>query len=69
MQLKKLNTTLFHVRYNEKYYQDTISSKDFSKLGVLSTPLSFSFSPSSFPCFMPQLFPLYHWTYDWGAKG
>jgi len=34
MQLKKLNTALFPVRYNDKYYQDTIASKDFSKLGA-----------------------------------
>nr|CAB3473553.1 unnamed protein product [Digitaria exilis] len=33
MQLKKLNTALFPVRYNDKYYQDAIASKDFSKLG------------------------------------
>ncbi|CAD6230883.1 unnamed protein product [Miscanthus lutarioriparius] len=32
MQLKKLNTALFPVRYTEKYYQDAIASKDFSKL-------------------------------------
>ncbi|BAF05458.2 Os01g0610400 [Oryza sativa Japonica Group] len=35
MQLKKLNTALFPVRYNEKYYHDTIASKEFSKLGLL----------------------------------
>jgi hypothetical protein len=51
MQLKKLNTALFPVRYNEKYYQDAIASKDFSKLGAPSTPLSVS--PSSVPCSMP----------------
>jgi hypothetical protein len=38
MQLKKLNTALFPVRYNDKYYQDVISSKDFSKLGAHPTP-------------------------------
>uniref|UniRef100_A0A0D9V2T0 N-acetyltransferase domain-containing protein n=1 Tax=Leersia perrieri TaxID=77586 RepID=A0A0D9V2T0_9ORYZ len=36
MQLKKLNTALFPVRYNNKYYQDTIASKDFSKLAYYS---------------------------------
>lgn len=36
MQLKKLNTALFPVRYNEKYYQDAIASKDFSKLAYFS---------------------------------
>ncbi|PKI58227.1 hypothetical protein CRG98_021398 [Punica granatum] len=32
MQLKKLNTALFPVRYNDKYYADAISSGDFTKL-------------------------------------
>nr|AVY91634.1 N-alpha-acetyltransferase 50 [Saccharum hybrid cultivar SP80-3280] len=36
MQLNKLNTALFPVRYNEKYYQDAIASKDFSKLAYYS---------------------------------
>uniref|UniRef100_I1NPJ9 N-acetyltransferase domain-containing protein n=1 Tax=Oryza glaberrima TaxID=4538 RepID=I1NPJ9_ORYGL len=36
MQLKKLNTALFPVRYNEKYYHDTIASKEFSKLAYYS---------------------------------
>ncbi|KAK1665572.1 hypothetical protein QYE76_053731 [Lolium multiflorum] len=36
MQLKKLNTALFPVRYNDKYYQDAIASKDFSKLAYYS---------------------------------
>ncbi|XP_077211667.1 SOUL heme-binding family protein isoform X2 [Tasmannia lanceolata] len=33
MQLKKLNTALFPVRYNDKYYTDALSSGDFTKLG------------------------------------
>ncbi|KAK7839262.1 n-alpha-acetyltransferase 50 [Quercus suber] len=33
MQLKKLNTALFPVRYNDKYYADALSSADFTKLG------------------------------------
>ena len=33
MQLKKLNTALFPVRYNEKYYADALSSGEFTKLG------------------------------------
>jgi hypothetical protein len=33
MQLKKLNTALFPVRYNDKYYVDAIASNDFTKLG------------------------------------
>ncbi|KAL5977006.1 hypothetical protein ACLOJK_021344 [Asimina triloba] len=32
MQLKKLNTALFPVRYNDKYYADALSSGDFTKL-------------------------------------
>ncbi|KAL9233900.1 hypothetical protein vseg_008835 [Gypsophila vaccaria] len=32
MQLKKLNVTLFPVRYNDKYYSDALSSADFTKL-------------------------------------
>jgi hypothetical protein len=38
MQLKKLNTALFPVRYNDKYYADALASGDFTKLG-LYTPL------------------------------
>lgn len=37
MQLKKLNTALFPVRYNDKYYADALSSGDFTKLGTLRT--------------------------------
>lgn len=40
MQLKKLNTAIFPVRYNDKYYADALSSGDFSKLGFLLTPFS-----------------------------
>ncbi|EPS73274.1 hypothetical protein M569_01484 [Genlisea aurea] len=32
MQLKKLNTALFPVRYNDKYYADALASGEFSKL-------------------------------------
>ncbi|KAL2897752.1 N-alpha-acetyltransferase 50 [Bienertia sinuspersici] len=32
MQLKKLNVTLFPVRYNDKYYVDALASGDFTKL-------------------------------------
>ncbi|XP_075642612.1 uncharacterized protein LOC142613971 [Castanea sativa] len=32
MQLKKLNTALFPVRYNDKYYADALASADFTKL-------------------------------------
>ncbi|GFS35352.1 acyl-CoA N-acyltransferases (NAT) superfamily protein [Actinidia rufa] len=32
MQLKKLNTTLFPVRYNDKYYAVALASADFTKL-------------------------------------
>ncbi|KAF8048810.1 hypothetical protein N665_2396s0002 [Sinapis alba] len=36
MQLKKLNTVLFPVGYNDKYYADTISSGEFTKLAYYS---------------------------------
>ncbi|CAN6464273.1 unnamed protein product [Victoria cruziana] len=36
MQLKKLNTALFPVRYNDKYYADALSSGEFSKLAYYS---------------------------------
>lgn len=35
MQLKKLNTALFPVRYNEKYYADALASGEFTKLGLI----------------------------------
>ncbi|KAL3645576.1 hypothetical protein CASFOL_010756 [Castilleja foliolosa] len=38
MQLKKLNTTLFPVRYNDKYYADVLASGEFTKLGILVLP-------------------------------
>ncbi|KAK6912656.1 GNAT domain [Dillenia turbinata] len=36
MQLKKLNTVLFPVRYNDKYYTDALSSGEFTKLAYYS---------------------------------
>jgi len=36
MQLKKLNSVLFPVRYNDKYYADGIASGEFTKLGSSS---------------------------------
>ncbi|XP_042511403.1 N-alpha-acetyltransferase 50-like [Macadamia integrifolia] len=36
MQLKKLNTALFPVRYNEKYYADALASGEFTKLAYYS---------------------------------
>ncbi|XP_022868480.1 probable N-acetyltransferase san [Olea europaea var. sylvestris] len=36
MQLKKLNTALFPVRYNDKYYADALASGDFTKLAYYS---------------------------------
>ncbi|VFQ97654.1 unnamed protein product [Cuscuta campestris] len=36
MQLKKLNTALFPVRYNDKYYADSIASGEFTKLAYYS---------------------------------
>ncbi|KAJ0605451.1 putative transferase transcription regulator GNAT family [Helianthus annuus] len=34
MQLKKLNSVLFPVRYNDKYYADALASHHFTKLGI-----------------------------------
>ncbi|KAM7490309.1 hypothetical protein LguiA_033230 [Lonicera macranthoides] len=36
MQLKKLNSILFPVRYNHKYYSDSLASGDFTKLAYYS---------------------------------
>ncbi|CAL5429113.1 unnamed protein product [Camellia sinensis] len=36
MQLKKLNTALFPVRYNDKYYADALASGEFTKLAYYS---------------------------------
>ncbi|KAH0645269.1 hypothetical protein KY284_033153 [Solanum tuberosum] len=35
MQLKKINTVLFPIRYNDKYYSDAFPSGDFTKLALL----------------------------------
>ncbi|XP_009592298.1 uncharacterized protein [Nicotiana tomentosiformis] len=39
MQLKKINTAIFPVRYNDKYYSDAIASGDFTKLGSIACRL------------------------------
>ncbi|KAJ0605448.1 putative transferase transcription regulator GNAT family [Helianthus annuus] len=36
MQLKKLNSVLFPVRYNDKYYADALASHHFTKLAYYS---------------------------------
>ncbi|XP_017640530.1 uncharacterized protein LOC108481945 [Gossypium arboreum] len=36
MHLKKLNTALFPVRYNDKYYADALASGKFTKLAYYS---------------------------------
>ncbi|KAL8216865.1 hypothetical protein R6Q59_011361 [Mikania micrantha] len=36
MQLKKLNSVLFPVRYNDKYYADVLASGEFTKLAYYS---------------------------------
>ncbi|KAL1060720.1 hypothetical protein V6Z11_1Z075100 [Gossypium hirsutum] len=36
MHLKKLNTALFPVRYNDKYYADALASGEFTKLAYYS---------------------------------
>lgn len=46
MQLRKINTALFPIRYNHKYYSDALASGDFTKLGsfsFLGFPYIFSF--------------------------
>lgn len=65
MQLKKLNTALFPVRYNDKYYADAISSGDFTKLGANSPRLKrCPFCPAL--CFL--FFPVLSWVlYIFGA--
>ncbi|XP_009767869.1 uncharacterized protein [Nicotiana sylvestris] len=35
MQLRKINTALFPIRYKDKYYSDALASGDFTKLGEL----------------------------------
>eukprot|EP00249_Psilotum_nudum_P005887 c19304_g1_i1 orf=110-466(-) len=34
MQLKKLNTAIFPVKYKDRYYSDALASGDFTKLGT-----------------------------------
>ncbi|KAM3378852.1 N-alpha-acetyltransferase 50 [Capsicum galapagoense] len=36
MQLKKINTVLFPVRYSDKYYSDALAAADFTKLAYYS---------------------------------
>ncbi|XP_039069820.1 N-alpha-acetyltransferase 50-like [Hibiscus syriacus] len=36
MLLKKINTAIFSVRYNEKYYADALAFKEFTKLAYYS---------------------------------
>ena len=55
MQLKKLNTALFPVRYNDKYYADALASGDFTKLG-LYTPLFLFFYINMCVCLFCFLF-------------
>lgn len=43
MQLKKLNTALFPVRYNDKYYVDALASGEYTKLGSITPSGSFVF--------------------------
>jgi hypothetical protein len=37
MQLKKLNCAIFPVTYQDKFYTDALTSRDFTKLGKLSS--------------------------------
>jgi len=43
MQLRKLNTAIFPVTYQDKFYTDALNSGDFTKLGTISLPVLFSF--------------------------
>lgn len=49
MQLRKLNTALFPVRYNDKYYADALASGEFTKLGLVQLLGFFSVRPSFSP--------------------
>lgn len=59
MQLKKLNTALFPVRYNDKYYADALASADFTKLGQFR--LSFFSLPHIIIFYGFCFFLLYLW--------
>jgi len=39
MQLRKLNTAIFPVTYQDKFYNDALNSGDFTKLGTMALPL------------------------------
>jgi hypothetical protein len=58
MQLKKLNTAIFPVRYNDKYYSDALTSGDFSKLGFISPLPVNPYFPLSFAGFHSLRFDL-----------
>lgn len=51
MQLRKLNTALFPVRYNDKYYADALASGEFTKLGLVQLGFFFC-SPKFFTVFL-----------------
>ena len=36
MQLRKLNTAIFPVTYQDQFYTDALNSGDFTKLGTIS---------------------------------
>lgn len=52
MQLRKLNTALFPVRYNDKYYADALASGEFTKLGLVQLLGFFFCSPKFFTVFL-----------------
>jgi len=63
MQLKKLNTALFPVRYNDKYYADALASGDFTKLG-LYTPLFLFFYIYMCVCVCVCVFSLFFFKFS-----
>ena len=47
MQLRKINTSIFPVRYSDKYYTEAIAGGEFTKLGETQSirrPLAFLFA-------------------------
>lgn len=69
MQLKKLNTALFPVRYNDKYYADALASGEFTKLGSIMLLGLAHFCIIFFLflfilCDNDGIFDYFHWKFD-----
>ncbi|KAF3667869.1 putative 6-hydroxynicotinate 3-monooxygenase-like [Capsicum annuum] len=54
MQLKKINTVLFPVRYSDKYYSDALAAADFTKLGLMQA-LVLKFAEQSFNAYYSDI--------------